>query len=103
MNDKQPEALRLASALEQNKYLLSVERDATAAELRQLYEENRRLNMISGAQLYLIKKLQRINEDLLEALTLCRAEPVNLTFASDGTVIRAREKAASAIAKAEGK
>ena len=33
-----PEALRLAKALEQGKYLLSVERDATAAELRRLYQ-----------------------------------------------------------------
>ena len=36
--NNQPEALRLAKALEQGKYLLSVERDATAAELRRLYQ-----------------------------------------------------------------
>ena len=35
---EQPEALRLAKALEQGKYLLSVERDATAAELRRLHQ-----------------------------------------------------------------
>lgn len=34
---KQPEALRLADALETGAYLLSVERDATAAELRRLH------------------------------------------------------------------
>ena len=38
MSDK-PEALRLADALEQGKFLLSVERDATAAELRRLHAE----------------------------------------------------------------
>lgn len=38
MSDK-PEALRLADALEQGKVLLSVERDATAAELRRLHAE----------------------------------------------------------------
>ena len=34
----QPEALRLAYALETGRYLLSVERDATAAELRRLHQ-----------------------------------------------------------------
>ncbi len=37
------EALRLADALEQATYLLSVERDNTAAELRRLHGENKRL------------------------------------------------------------
>ena len=36
----QSEALRLADALEQATYLLSVERENTAAELRRLYEAN---------------------------------------------------------------
>lgn len=41
MNDtKQPEALRLAAALEGGTYLLSVERDSTATELRRLHAEN---------------------------------------------------------------
>ncbi len=35
--ETQPEALRLADALEDGSYLLSVERDATAAELRRLH------------------------------------------------------------------
>lgn len=39
-----PEALRLAKALEQGKYLLSVERDATAAELRRLHQHEVALN-----------------------------------------------------------
>ena len=43
MNTQQPEALRLAYALEQATYLLSVERDNTAAELRRLHGENERL------------------------------------------------------------
>lgn len=37
MSAQQDEALRLADALEQGTYLLSVERDATAAELRRLH------------------------------------------------------------------
>lgn len=37
MSAQQHEALRLADALEQGIYLLSVERDATAAELRRLH------------------------------------------------------------------
>lgn len=40
MSDKQPEALRLADALEFGTYLLSVERGTTAAELRRLHEVN---------------------------------------------------------------
>lgn len=43
MNDKQPEALRLADALENGTYLLSVERERTAIELRRLYEVNAEL------------------------------------------------------------
>lgn len=37
MKTQQPEALRLADALEDGTYLLSVERDATHAELRRLH------------------------------------------------------------------
>jgi len=40
MTDKQPEAFRLADALEQGTYLLSAERDVTAAELRRLVSVN---------------------------------------------------------------
>jgi hypothetical protein len=40
MSTQQPEALRLADALKQGTYLLSVERDVTAAELRRLYSVN---------------------------------------------------------------
>lgn len=40
MSEKQTEAQRLADALEQGTYLLSVERDATASELRRLDAEN---------------------------------------------------------------
>jgi hypothetical protein len=43
MTNEQPEALRLADALEQGIYLLSVERDATAAELRRQHAEIERL------------------------------------------------------------
>jgi len=60
MNDKQPEALRLADALEQYKYSLSFERDATAAELRRLHDESERLSTLCY--------------DLIGKLTAMRAE-----------------------------
>ena len=41
--ETQAEALRLADALENGTYLLSVERDATHAELRRLHAENLQL------------------------------------------------------------
>lgn len=40
MTTEQPEALRIADALQDGTYLLSVERDATAAELRRLHAAN---------------------------------------------------------------
>lgn len=43
MSSGEQEALRLAEALEQGTYLLSVERNATAAELRRLHAENETL------------------------------------------------------------
>lgn len=52
MSEKQPEALRLADALEQGTYLLSVERDATAAELRRLGAENDKLREENGVLQY---------------------------------------------------
>jgi hypothetical protein len=83
MNDKQPEALRLADALSAGTHYKPV-LDQASFELRRLHQ------------------VEKQRDELLQALTLCRAELVNLTFASDA-IIRAREKAASAIAKAEGK
>jgi hypothetical protein len=84
MNDNQPEALRLAHALEQGKYLLSVERDATAAELR-------RLHAMKADLLEALKSTERAmsNRDFA-LMTLCGDKSVRMT-------IRA------AIAKAEGK
>lgn len=43
MTTEQPEALRIADALQDGTYLLSVERDATAAELRRLHAQNDQL------------------------------------------------------------
>lgn len=40
MTERKPEALRLADALETGTYLLSVERDTTAAELSRLHAAN---------------------------------------------------------------
>ena len=41
--NKQPEAMRLADALERGTYLLYIERDNTATELRRLHEVNAEL------------------------------------------------------------
>jgi hypothetical protein len=90
MNDNQPEALRLADALEQGKYLLSVERDATAAELRRLHQCEIALRVFMKKTQWVqdvpqsgelgmhyadilrvrIEKLERVNTELLEALRL---------------------------------
>lgn len=43
MTTEQPEALRIADALQDGTYLLSVERDATADELRRLHAQNDQL------------------------------------------------------------
>ena len=84
MSEKQPEALRLADVLDSVPLVYGLRGREAAAELRRLHQ------------------VEKQRDELLQALTLCRAELVNLTFASDA-IIRAREKAASAIAKAEGK
>jgi hypothetical protein len=47
----QPEALRLADKLERGTYLLSVERNNTAAELRRLHAEVERLREVAGQAL----------------------------------------------------
>jgi hypothetical protein len=49
MTHTKDEVLRLADALEQATYLLSVERDNTAAELRRLHGENERLKAAQPA------------------------------------------------------
>ena len=76
---KQPEALRLADALERGTYLLYLERDNTATELRRLHE---------------------VNQELLEVLKWA----VNcLYFSSDmPEAVANLNKAYQAIAKAEG-
>ena len=56
----QPEALRLAAALEQGKFLLSVERDATAAELRRLHAEIEEWRTKSAAWLASPEAAQRL-------------------------------------------
>ena len=69
---KQPEALRLADALERGTYLLYLERDNTAAELRRLHE---------------------VNQELIAALEFC---------AGTSYVTDAHEIAEAAIVKAKG-
>lgn len=56
-----PEALRLADALERGTYLLSRERDATAAELRRLYAECEALRADAERYHYLLKHARRID------------------------------------------
>ena len=70
MSDK-PEALRLADALEQGKFLLSVERDATAAELRRLHGIEFALRDCEVALAKMAKKYMDAadrRDELLEAL-----------------------------------
>lgn len=71
MSEKQTEAQRLADALEQGTYLLSVERDATAAELRRLEAENEALRDVlryianvgePWQRDYLIREIQAVAE-----------------------------------------
>ena len=62
----QPEALRLAAALEQGTFLLSVERDATAAELRRLFAiEAQRDELLEALRdaLHLIETISPIEGD----------------------------------------
>ncbi len=63
---KQPEALRLADALmEDNKTSDCVK---SAAELRRLHEAHEWQYKVAGDRLRRIKKLKRVNAELLEAL-----------------------------------
>jgi hypothetical protein len=85
---KQPEALRLAHALEQGKYLLSVERDATAAELRRLHEVNAEL----------LEALKEAEDALADYIPSLEKNGAMLNY---GRSVWQRVKAA--IAKAEGR
>jgi hypothetical protein len=80
---KQPEVLRLAEALECGTYLLYLERDNTAAELRRLHE---------------------VNQELLGALNqmLSYTAELNPNQGFDGFDHCAVNKAQAAIAKATG-
>ena len=80
---KQPEALRLADALECGTYLLSVERDITAAELRRLHEVN----------VELLEALKMLLDDITDYQTIN-----NLGGANNHSQVQAR----AAIAKATG-
>ena len=62
------DALRLADALEQGTYLLSVERGATAAELRRLVAENEALLAETRTLVRQNGEWQVINAELVEAL-----------------------------------
>ena len=62
----QPEALRLADALEHGTHLLAVERDATAAELRRLHAELQRLQGETRVMRGLLRQCAEV---------LCTVEP----------------------------
>jgi hypothetical protein len=78
---EQPEALRLADALDRGTYLLSRERNSTAAELRRLHE---------------------VSAELLEALKAYEAW-ADPTICRDAELRAIRIQIRAAIAKAEGK
>lgn len=73
MTDKQPEALRLAYALEQGTFLLSVERDATAAELRRLHQSEREGWRHAAELEQERERLTNLCHDYLGELTAMRA------------------------------
>jgi hypothetical protein len=79
---KQPEALRLADALERGTYLLYLERDNTATELRRLHS---------------------LNQELLEALkqVMTWIDNWDPEFTYDPDWPTDEDKAKTAIAKAE--
>lgn len=108
----QPEALRLADALECGTYLLSVERDITAAELRRLHEVEKKYHeSVGGFKRDLAEKLEQqrnknkrlheVNQELLEA---CRVAKWSLAVAveKDYFFQRDYESVKAAISKAEG-
>jgi len=74
----QTEAQRLADALEQGTYLLSVERNNTAAELRRLHDRDKKWESVTQFMQDAIDKmesdvlrLEAVNAQLLVALTNC--------------------------------
>jgi len=110
MSEKQPEALMLADDCEgigeTDGWPQLIE---AAAELRRLHQENEKLReagvgysqQTMDAVVRERENLRSLNAELLEALTLCRAELLKLCFA-DWSIIFALEKASCAIAKAGG-
>ena len=82
MNTQQPEALRLADALCNGTYLLSIERNATVFELRRLYQANQEF-------LEALKALEELGafEDGM--------------FGDHGGIPQAQAKARAAITKAQ--
>ena len=106
----QPEALRLAYALETGRYLLSVERDATAAELRRLHQfaedqigrataAEAALQMTKATHALKIAAVEAQRDALLEAMK-------EIVAAADGKgweqIDPSFKKARAAIAEAEG-
>jgi len=68
MTDKQPEALRLADSLERGTYLLHLERDNTATELRRQHEEIKCEERRFSDLWEQFAELDKTNQMLLEAL-----------------------------------
>ena len=99
MSTQQPEALRLADELKQGTYLLSVERDVTAAELRRLYAQSEMRRLALLEELQKSERLHSVNAELLEALqSIMEMTGGYVPDTSKGEWAKAR----AAIAKATG-
>ena len=102
MTDKQPEALRLADSLQDGTYLLSIERDNTAAELRRLHAAN--LDCIAWYESVkaerdeLLKALLQLVEDLEMRSNWKIADEKGVVDCGNGVYLKAR----AAIAKSTG-
>jgi hypothetical protein len=68
---KQPEALRLADALETEKIGTTL-LDASAAELRRLYAQSEMRRLALLEELQKSERLHSVNSELLDALKLAR-------------------------------
>jgi len=102
----QPEALRLADALEVRGFLGTTASDA-AAELRRLHKEIGDWDRVCDQHLKHIDKLKQrmkraeaLNQELLEALKLAMLDWENMRVVPSAS--RAHKAARAAIAKVEG-
>lgn len=98
MSEKQTEAQRLADALEQGTYLLSVERDATASELRRLDAENEALRIDAECFRFWVREAARAPGAMATLIMSCTTEQEYRD-----AIIPVMMKSKAAISRAMGK